>query len=410
MVTLNMWIMQMQGAKRLMEKEIKIFQQTYPDIEINMETLEWEVAWNHIISSAKKGVCPDILQLGNTWGATFSYLGILKDITSNAGTIGGQDIFVPATWPTCLYPGTINVTSIPWFIDISVLYYRKDIIEQAGFTELELQTWDSFLEVCTKVNGIEYKGKKMNALGFSGHKETVLVHDLVPWIYGGGGDFLTPDGKQAFFNSEKSLKGLDFYFSLAADGYASLDNLDLNLVEKRNHFAVNGDFVMHFDNPGGIAPLVDKSNPRFVPSIGTNCFASLPPAGPAGRYIFCGGSNLAITRFSKHPEEAWELIKFLCSYDSQNRFSYGVSAFPSLLESFDTSFMRDDPRGKVYKESWRFGIAFPNVPTWGAIELILMDYVADIWHNIRDGKYSSEFLRETLNRAADEINNVLSLG
>jgi multiple sugar transport system substrate-binding protein len=59
----------------------------------------------------------------------------------------------------------------------------------------------------------------------------------------------------------------------------------------------------------GIAPL-----PRFL----------------GGRHASClGGWNLAISKFSRHPKEAWKFIEFMTSYESQKYYSIKGGRLPT---------------------------------------------------------------------------------
>ncbi len=420
MVTLNMWILPVGVVhpKKLVTREIEIFQEEFVGIDVNLEVIPWEDAWERITNLVNQKEGPDIIQLGSTWNGTLASLGLLKDITEFAETVGGEQIFVPAAWRSCRFPNRKKkadsileeperISSLPWFVDIRTLYYREDIFKQAGTKATDLETWDTFLGLCQRVQGVEVKGKKVDALGVSAYKNPLLVHNIAPWIWGAGGDFISPDGDKAVFNSDESLQGVQFFLELAEKGYISPQSLRQNAEEVAYNFCVKGDYVMSFSGANCMPTLLDNSSASFVPDIGGHCRANLFPYGNRGRFVFCGGSNLAITNFSPYVEEACNLIKFLVSFDSQNRYPKSINILPSLLESFNAVFITDD-KERALKESWRFGKSFPNVPAWGEIEMVLIDCLAKIWDRIKQKEYEFSLVKKDLDEAAQKADELLA--
>ncbi|MFH1783785.1 MAG: extracellular solute-binding protein [bacterium] len=421
MSTLKLWVMPVAlQSKRLVSREITNFQEQFAGIEVKIEEITWDVAWNKIIDLPNNpDDAPDIIQLGSTWNGSFASLGILKDITELINSMGGGESFVPASWSSSCFPQAKRanssmdepprVSSLPWFVDIRTLYYRDDVFSNLGLNAMNLETWDTFMETCQKLHKKTYKGRELDVLGLSGKKETLLVHNLAPWVWGAGGDFISEDGKTAAFNSEPALRGIEFFLSLNDKQYISRKSLEQSTEDVAHSFCVKGDFAMSLSGAHCMPQLLDPNSAAFVPEIGGNCIASLFPAGPSGRFVFCGGSNLAITTYCKHIDEAWNLLKYFVSFDSQNRFPRAINMLPSLLESFDATFITDENRERgALKESWRFGRAFPNVPAWGEIELLLIDYLAKIWQEIGQGKYDFGKIKNDINEAAQKANELLA--
>ncbi len=419
MTTLNMWILPVTvQTKRLVSRQIAAFQEEFAGIEVRLEEISWVEAWDKIVALKDKKEGPDIIQIGSTWNASFAYLGILKDITDFVETIGGGESFVPAAWTNCCFPEvnkkesafgeTKRMSSLPWFVDIRTLYYRDDIFAQVGLTPMDLDIWDTFLEACRRVQGVKSRGGELAALGVSGQKETLLVHNIAPWIWGAGGDFISQDGKKAVFNSEAALKGIEFFLGLNSKGYISPESLKQSTEDVAYSFCVKGDYVMAFSGAHCMPGLLDPNSASFSPEVGGYCKASLFPAGPAGRFVFCGGSNLAITSFCTQPQQAWNLIKFFVSFDSQNSYPKTINMLPSLLESFDAMFITDEVKSRVLKESWRFGRAFPNVPAWGEIELLLIDCFSKIWERIQKKQFDFWLVKKDIDEAAQKADELLA--
>ena len=56
------------------------------------------------------------------------------------------------------------------------------------------------------------------------------------------------------------------------------------------------------------------------------------PTGPGGKaYTFVGGSDLMMFKNSKHPNEAWALMKFLSEDQTQIDYAKLLGMFPARL-------------------------------------------------------------------------------
>jgi multiple sugar transport system substrate-binding protein len=410
MVTLNMWVWGGgTGAKALIKNEAKTFQVHNPGIEVEVTLISWQEAWDSIMTAANEEKGPDILQVGSTWNATLADLGVLKDITREAETSGiRSDHFVPACWSSCLFPGTNRITSLPWFADIRAMYYRKDIFNEFSLSADNLDNWAIFQQTCKTLKDFKKNDKTMEVLGVSGQKETLLLHNIAPWIWGAGGNFLTPDGKNAAFNRGEALNGIYFYLNLAMEKYIPISSLGVYTFEVSRRFFTQGDYSMSIPGPLSDSSFLDPGHPEYNALVAEHCAPSLFPAGESGRFTFCGGSNLGITSFTSHPKEAWELIKFLTSYDSQSRYPKILNMFPSLAESFDSVFNDETTVWKGFENAWKYGRAFPNVPAWGAIESLLIECFSHIFARIQEGNYNMDLVREDLDKAAGEVEDLLA--
>ena len=410
MVKLNMWIWGAgTAAKQLVKQEVKTFLKQYLDLEIEVTLIPWRDAWGSIMKASEEKKGPDILQVGSTWNGTLAHLGVLKDITKevyDAGLTG--DIFIPAAWGSCHFPGSERVSSLPWFVDIRAIYYRTDIFGKLRIPTDGLDKWTSFEKTCKDIKGFRKDEKELGVLGVSGQQEALLLHNIAPWIWGAGGDFVTQDGKKATFNSDEALNGIAFYLRLISNGYISSSTLKLTTEEIARGFFSRGDYVMSIPGPLSNSSPLDPSDTFYNPEIAENCTSSLFPSGPGGRFVFCGGSNIAVTSFSQYPEQAWELVKYLTLYESQSRYPKTLNMFPGLLESFDAIFMEDRPEWRGLKDSWKYGRAFPNVAAWGEIESLLIAHFGKIFGRIQKGNYDFSLVKADLDDAADEADNLLA--
>lgn len=292
MVTLNMWIWgEGEASEQLIKREIRAFNIKFPDLEIHPTSISWRDAWDSIVMVAQEEKGPDVLQIGSTWNGTLAALGVLKDITREFNEANfSKDMFAPAALTNCYFPHTDQMGFLPWFVDLRALYYRRDILKTLEMSEENLSDWTSFEKVCERIKGFKKGDKEIKALGVSGRADALILHNISPWIWSAGGDFLSPDGKRAIFNSREVLDALEFYIGLVSKGYIPVSALKLWTEEVAKNFFVRGDYAIAIPGPLGGSTALNPTDPDYNAEVAGNCVPALFPAGKAGRYIFLEGA------------------------------------------------------------------------------------------------------------------------
>ena len=110
---------------------IKEFERRNPTIKVEMQQIPWTAAHEKLLTAYAGESTPDVGQLGNTWLPEFSVLNALEPLdpfTATSDLVDVSDIF-----PGVLKTNVIDsvLCGIPWYVDTRVVYYRKDILQQA---------------------------------------------------------------------------------------------------------------------------------------------------------------------------------------------------------------------------------------------------------------------------------------
>ena len=83
---------------------------------------------------------------------------------------------------------------------------------------------------------------------------------------------------------------------------------------------------------------------------------ALLPGGKAGRVSTLGGAGLAVSRFSAHPREALELVRYLSRRDVQVKRSRALSQPPTLSELYSLpEVLESNPRFDLLSQALRSG-------------------------------------------------------
>jgi multiple sugar transport system substrate-binding protein len=409
-VKLNLWVMPNAGfdTRRVMRRELAIFQKENPGCRVELTVHPWYFAWDRLMSVAKKLDSedrPDVIQIGSTWTTSLAALGALAEITDFLNDVDRTDIIRP-TWNYCYDAARTKAYSLPWFIDTRVLYYRNDILSHMGVKPEQLQSWKGFREACERLRDSKKLSKQYFALALPGQREGVLIHDIAPWVWGAGGSFLNSNRREAQFHEDAALNGMHFFFQMIVDRLIPL--LGRERVVPGNFFS--GKFAFQISGAWPANTVFNPKYPYYQPEVARNYGISIFPAGPAGQVTFLGGSNLAIVNNSRHTEAAWKLISFLTGVHSQVRHSREIGMPPSrytALEELLASAPAEVAEG--FRHSLRIARTLPAAASLGTIERIIGRANQELIGAVRDGRYSESMLQATMTEAAREATYILSL-
>jgi multiple sugar transport system substrate-binding protein len=408
-IRLNLWVMPNAGfdTKRIMQRELALFRRQNPGYDVRLTVHPWHFAWDRLIAVAKRkdySDPPDVVQIGGTWNTTLAALGALSDITDYLDDIDRSDIIRPI-WNYCYEPTRTKAYSLPWFLDARVLYYRQDLLSQLGLTPDDIGTWKGFREACERLHNSAL-GKKYFAMPLPGQREGILIHDLAPWIWGAGGNFLSSDRHFAQFHESTAVKGIDFFFRMMVDHLIPL--LGRDRLAPGDFFS--GQFAFQVSGVWPINSYLNPKYPYYQPEVAKHYGVSVFPSGPAGQVTYLGGSNLAIVSTSQHPHAAWKLIKFLTSVESQVRHSKQIGMLPSRYTALEELLQAAPARvAEVFRHSLRVARTLPCAATLGTIERILGRASQNLMGAVRENRYDERVLNEEIAAAAREADYILSL-
>lgn len=240
-----------------------------------------------------------------------------------------------------------------------VTFYRKDILEGIGITEIP-QTWDEIIDILPLLQsyGMNYY---LPISMFTGLKPFVAT---LPFIYQFGGDLYSADGMATAINSEATLEGI----TLMSDLF-TLYNIDKYVASFFNKFRYG-------TLPIGIS---DLGTYLLLETTATELDGlwemDLHPGvydestGEIVRYAACGAQASMIMSSTDYPEESWDFLSWWMSADVQAEFAfllqstYGQSYFwnTANLDAFATLSMP-----KKYKdiilEQWEFALEASRIP------------------------------------------------
>ncbi len=339
-------------------------------IEVNLHALEWRNAWADLIKVALYGDGPHVSEIGNTWLSEFVSMNALRPFVGmEVSQLGGAKQFLPSAWQSVTPVGGANravmTWAVPWLVDMRLIHYRQDLFERAGIeVRTAFQTPEALLQTCARLQAAGVA----NPIVVPSRQSRMTLHNLAAWVWGGGGDFTSPDGKKVLFALSQAKAGIYAYFDLAR--YLS--------PEMRGHDEYQSDFAFL---RGQAAVTISGPwlhlSPDMLPEIAAQTRQALPPGAP-----YIGGSHLVVWKHTRFVEEALTLIRYLNRVEAQARFVQTSGLFPSRLEVLAHEPFHSDPFYQMVGEGLKVGRVFPTFSLWGLVETKLTEAFTAIWADV----------------------------
>jgi trehalose/maltose transport system substrate-binding protein len=267
----------------------------------------------------------DIYQIDVIWPGDIAEH--LLDLNDFGGAEAAKEHF-----PAIVENNTVDgrFVAMPWFTDAGLLYYRTDLLEKYGFSAPP-KTWNELEEMAQVIQDGERAGGNSDFWGFvwQGNAYEGLTCDALEWVVSNGGGFIVePDG-EITINNPQAAAALDqaatWVGTISPDGVIGFAEEDA-----RNMFQVgNAAFMRNWPYAYSLGNS-DESNVKGL-------FDVTPlPEGDGGRSAAAlGGWQLALSKYSKNPEIAADLLFFLTNYENQKKRAIEASYNPTIMALYE---------------------------------------------------------------------------
>ena len=411
-VTLTLWTMpNSPKPKEDLDKMIAPFT-AKTGIKVNVQEVGWDVQFDRIRNAAVSGEGPDITQAGTTQVPFFAALSGFTDLSDRVSQIGGDKAYAPGIWNTTQVEGQNGTWAVPWFTEARSIYYRKDVLEKAGIDPATaFSSLDAFKQtlqtIKDKVPTID--GKPIQPFGAPGKKAFDLVHNVMPFVWDNGGAELSSDAKQSTINSAEAQTGVEFMAGLIRAGLYDKSQLERDGTQVENQFK-GGRLAVWIGGPWVLGSIARTDDDTWNATARANVGVAPMPTGPGGKaYTFVGGSDLMMFKSSKHPNEAWALMKFLSEDQTQKDYAALLGMFPSRLEP-QQQVGQSDANHEAFFEAIQNGRTYAPIPQWGQIENAYKTRFGNILDSAAGvgTAYSDASVKSQLDAAAKEADGYLA--
>lgn len=314
--------------------------------KVTTVAIPWDSVDQKFTTAVASGNGPDLIQIGLSKLRTYA----------DSGALLALDEATIADYPNLQASNFIDgiagdataiggeVVSAPWVSDTRVLFYRTDILEEAGI-DAPPATWDELRE----------DAKTLAARGEGQYGYYIPQWDSalpVVMTWDQGGDVVNGDGEIDFDTAEFE-KAVDLYTGLYADGSVP----------------TNSDFDQTQGFISGTAPML-VSGPylgaaiaQTAPELDGKWNVTTIPAGSDDTSLLAG-SNLAVWGKTKNQDAALQLLDYLAQPDVQVQWYELDGQLPTAKKALEDPALTDDPLVAVYTAQLAKSKLLPLVPNW----------------------------------------------
>jgi multiple sugar transport system substrate-binding protein len=290
-----------------LQKAVDAWNAKHPDIQVDMQTLSPNNV-QQFAREANSGSGPDVAQVAF---ADVAFLAKPKILTSldalekKSPVPGGTENLLATDMTTV----DGKSWALPWTADTMALVYRPDSLKDAGISKPPT-TWEQLAKDATKISkdsGGKTAGFCFGASGAAGATQWFALnyylwsHDATLVQKSSSGDWKPGVSKGDLADA------IDFFDGLFASGATPKSFQSVNDYSDPSIATgmATGSCAMTYEPPQTFRALAATAKDQVT--------TAPMPSGLTDGATHLGGRALALNRNSKHPEQAWEFMKYLVS-------------------------------------------------------------------------------------------------
>jgi multiple sugar transport system substrate-binding protein len=329
----------------------------------------------------------DVMSLDVIWTAQFASNGWIIPLNGNQFPLG--DFLRPAV-DTAMYAG--RLWAIPYTSNAELLYYRSDILSQAG--ALPPRTWAQLAAEAQQV------APQYGMSGYAGQFAAYegLTVNFAEAVQSAGGSILSPDGTKVTINSPQARQALSFLVGGFRDGWIPAAALNYDELASQNAFEQGK--ALFLNNWPYVYGEAEGPGSEVAGKIGVEALPG--PDGPGSSSL--GGANLAISAFSRHQRTALAFIKFMTSETVERQILINGSLPPVWTQLYtDPSLIQRFPYLPTLEQAILSARPRPAVPDYNQLSLAISSSV----HQALMQRVS---VNTTITNLSGELNQIIKPG
>jgi multiple sugar transport system substrate-binding protein len=322
------------------DKIISDFTAQNPTIKVKLLSAPYASTKQQLVTGAASKTLPDVVGLDGAWVNDFAKQGAITDLSKlmtdanyDAGQLASQ---VQVKGKTYMIP-VVNF--------VYPLFVNKDLLTKAGVQDVPT-TRTEFLDAAKKISatGDNVKGW---ALPLDTAVPNGIQNDVMSWLWASGGSMLA-DGKPNL-TSAPVKSAVEYVKSLNDAGVIAPGSLTMKEQDKVEKFT-NGQVGMMIDSLAHVN-LIRKSKPDLKFEL-----AALPAEdGYTGKRGMPYASwGIGISDSTKHKAEAFKLVQYLMSQETNAKLSTIANGFPGNKNA-KPDFTTGDPLFKTAFDIYQQG-------------------------------------------------------
>lgn len=313
-------------------------------VEFQQQSSVTDEYFQSLVSDFGAGAEPpvDVIAGDVVWAAEFAQNGWIEDLSRRMYSDYEPqvpDAFLNGAMSSVSYRNSL--WGVPWFTDVGLLYYRRDLLDDAGLGQAPT-TWSGLKEIANEIK--EQAGTRYGFV-FQGADYEGGVVNGAEFIWNAGGEILVGnvtaldsdrprslDPNVVTINTPRSVQGLTTERSMITDDVAPQEVTDYREQDSYEAF-LNGDAVFMRGWPFMYALAARQEFPVSPDQVG---IAALPVEEEGLQSWGClGGWNMYMSSASQNKDAAWEFIKFMTAAEQQKYRALEGSFLPTLTSLYE---------------------------------------------------------------------------
>jgi multiple sugar transport system substrate-binding protein len=359
-------------------------------IKVDLQMQDWTKVYPKIISGIAADSLPDVFDTGATWAPALQATGGLMDFDAKAfAAIGGRDKFLATSLAATGVPGPTSAV-VPFYGQAYGLIYNPTLFAKAGI-KAPPATWAEFTADARKLTK-----KGQWGFAYGGNAPLLGVHQAFILGRQEGATLFSASGKPTFDTVPERAAMRRLLDLMSVDHVIDPAMIEKNGIDMATEFA-QGKTGMMFQQ---------SSVAGIFKSVGFSDYAvgQIPvpqplPAGGSPVQSIVAGTNLAISKDSKHQAAALELVRFLTSTEVQTKINTAFGTLPVLKSLLGVGAFADPARKTFGEIQANHSEPMPLVPAEGAMETALGTTLVKLWPKAEDGTLTDADISKALRDA-----------
>ena len=311
-----------------------------PNIKVKLLSGPYASTKQQLVSGAASRTLPDVVGLDGAWVNDFAKQGSLADLT---------ELMAEAKYDPSQLASQIQVEGKTYMIPVVnfvyPLFVNNDLLKKAGVTKTP-STRTEFLDAAKKVSALGGNVKGW-ALPLDTAVPNGIQNDVMSWLWASGGSMLQ-DGKPNL-TSPPVKSAVEYVKSLNDAGVIAPGYLTMKEQDKVEKFTT-GQVGMMIDSLAHIN-LIKKNSPDLDFTV-----AAIPAEDSytGKRGIPYASWGIGVAESSKNKAEAFKLVQFLMSQQTNAQLSTLANGFPGN-KTAEPDLSKSDPMFKTAFDIYKAG-------------------------------------------------------
>lgn len=371
---------------------LRTFEILNPRVKVVLEAFPPEVIREKLlVALLLEGNVADVVVLPSEILAEFADREALLRVDAIIGAdleIMGRYADTPSLSRTLIYDRRIY--GIPFEFSPQVMFYNQGLFDKMGILRpYRTWSWDEFLEKAVKLT-VPHESQFGFSLG------PIRMENMYHWILQNGGALISEDYRKSLIRSDETFEALKWLWNLTHEHRVTPPSVATPQFSVEQF--IRGRCAMFVGNVNDMFLIEESSR---VPNWD---IAPLPEGKLRANWL--SSTDLTITKWSRHPKEAWQLVKNV--NESVPEFSV-----TKWIRSGDFLFAIPPPPVSIiylksphesenilaFREEIAFAEPFPMFPEFFVFESIIADKLGEAWMK----KLSLREAIEAVNKEMEEL-------